>query len=830
MTPKRTFLQTLARVALIALVGLGGVGLTLLLLGLAVDGATAIFQSPERVEALRNLTGADPVSFNQLWMGEISFQDYALGLLGFWGQMLLAFGFLWQTVLVGVAGTAGLVALVRLRFWAKTLQQTTRDSVDRMKAEEQKRTLAERERDEARSQMLRMHERISDCFILLDEDFKIEYVNVQAKSFLEGTVGYDRALEKAPLDRVLPGVDETELGQALNAIVRTRRPTSFEAHLKEQDVYLGVRLFTANGRILMYFKDITNIKNPHVKVQGSARLIKQLMDVSPEAVAILDTTWTYLACSRQFLDAFGLESETVPGRTHADVLPSLLPDLDDFRDTLLSGQVVHLDEAPYKVDDREEWIDWEIRPWWDDFDKIGGFLLSARFTTESRNARLQAERAREREKRLAYYDQLTGLPNRQLFYDRLGQALAAAYSQMGKVALMFLDLDGFKKVNDTHGHDIGDMLLKEVARRLQGCVRTSDTISRLGGDEFTVILSAINSPDDAANIAQKIIDTIAPPYQLGGVTVRVTTSIGISVYPSDASTSVDLIKYADSSMYEAKQSGKNAYRFHAQQKAISGVDSRDAFNREILTAIQKNEFEVYFQPMFNILRKEVFAMEALVRWRHPEHGLIEPKQFLPVAEEYGSIVELGDWILRRACAYVLEWREKGHPNVRLMVNLSARQFKDRALVENVRRVLAETGIPAESLGFEMPESLILENAGTTFGTLQALKDMGIRLAVDDFGTGYTNMNSLKSFPVDMIKIHQSFIHKLDGSPADEAIVKALITLGTNLGMDVVAEGVETKNQAEFLLENGCVNLQGFLYGRPVKPSKMPQFFDPAAFG
>ncbi len=830
MTPKRTFLQTLTRVALIALAGLGGVGLTMLLLGLAVDGATAIFQSPERVEALRNLTGADSVSFNQLWMGEISFQDYALGLLGFWGQMLLAFGFLWQTVLLGVASTAGLVALVRLCFWAKTLQQTTRDAVDRMKAEEQKRTLAERERDEARSQMLRMHERISDCFILLDEDFKIEYVNVQAKSFLEGTVGYERALEKAPLDRVLPGVDETELGQALNAIVRTRRPTSFEAHLKEQDVHLGVRLFTANGRILMYFKDITNIKNPHVKVQGSARLIKQLMDASPEAVAILDTTWTYLACSRQFLDAFGLESETVPGRKHADVLPFILPDLDDFRDTLLSGQVVHLDEAPYKVDDREEWIDWEIRPWWDDFDKIGGFLLSARFTTESRNARIQAERAREREKRLAYYDQLTGLPNRQLFYDRLGQALAAAYSQMGKVALMFLDLDGFKKVNDTHGHDIGDMLLKEVARRLQGCVRTSDTISRLGGDEFTVILSSINSPDDAANIAQKIIDTIAPPYQLGGVTVRVTTSIGISVYPSDASTSVDLIKYADSSMYEAKQSGKNAYRFHAQQKSISGLDSRDAFNREILTAIQKNEFEVYFQPMFNILRKEVFAMEALVRWRHPEHGLIEPKQFLPVAEEYGSIVELGDWILRRACAYVLEWREKGHPNVRLMVNLSARQFKDRALVENVRRVLAETGIPAESLGFEMPESLILENAGTTFGTLQALKDMGIRLAVDDFGTGYTNMNSLKSFPVDMIKIHQSFIHKLDGSPADEAIVKALITLGTNLGMEVVAEGVETKTQAEFLLENGCVNLQGFLYGRPVKPSKMPQFFDPAAFG
>jgi diguanylate cyclase (GGDEF)-like protein len=830
VTPKRTFLQTLTRVALIALAGLGGVGLTMLLLGLAVDGATAIFQSPERVEALRNLTGADSVSFNQLWMGEISFQDYALGLLGFWGQMLLAFGFLWQTVLLGVASTAGLVALVRLCFWAKTLQQTTRDAVDRMKAEEQKRTLAERERDEARSQMLRMHERISDCFILLDEDFKIEYVNVQAKSFLEGTVGYERALEKAPLDRVLPGVDETELGQALNAIVRTRRPTSFEAHLKEQDVHLGVRLFTANGRILMYFKDITNIKNPHVKVQGSARLIKQLMDASPEAVAILDTTWTYLACSRQFLDAFGLESETVPGRKHADVLPFILPDLDDFRDTLLSGQVVHLDEAPYKVDDREEWIDWEIRPWWDDFDKIGGFLLSARFTTESRNARIQAERAREREKRLAYYDQLTGLPNRQLFYDRLGQALAAAYSQMGKVALMFLDLDGFKKVNDTHGHDIGDMLLKEVARRLQGCVRTSDTISRLGGDEFTVILSSINSPDDAANIAQKIIDTIAPPYQLGGVTVRVTTSIGISVYPSDASTSVDLIKYADSSMYEAKQSGKNAYRFHAQQKSISGLDSRDAFNREILTAIQKNEFEVYFQPMFNILRKEVFAMEALVRWRHPEHGLIEPKQFLPVAEEYGSIVELGDWILRRACAYVLEWREKGHPNVRLMVNLSARQFKDRALVENVRRVLAETGIPAESLGFEMPESLILENAGTTFGTLQALKDMGIRLAVDDFGTGYTNMNSLKSFPVDMIKIHQSFIHKLDGSPADEAIVKALITLGTNLGMEVVAEGVETKTQAEFLLENGCVNLQGFLYGRPVKPSKMPQFFDPAAFG
>jgi diguanylate cyclase (GGDEF)-like protein len=513
------------------------------------------------------------------------------------------------------------------------------------------------------------------------------------------------------------------------------------------------------------------------------------------------------------------------GRSHLQLLPTTLSHPKEIALQLTHGEAVTLPEAAVKVGERTEWISWELRPWWDDNNAIGGYLLYATFTTDQRDQAEVAERQRAQEKRLAYQDILTGLPNRQAFYEKLNESLGQAYQSLNKVALMFLDLDGFKAVNDNLGHDAGDMLLKQVSARLLKCVRGTDVVARLGGDEFTVILTNVRSEEDVKAVATKIIEAVAPEYQLGSQIGKVTTSVGIALYPDHATTSVDMIKYADNAMFSAKESGKNQYKFH--QVGAAGEISGDV-NQAVREGLSGKQFDLVFQPQVNLTTNSIVGLEALLRWRHPEHGNLEPGKFLGKLSDKKVAMSLTEWVLREAGRQALEWHKgKGTP-VTVSVNIFAQQMGDPELPKVLDRVMGELGLPAGAIGLEFSEEVIADKRRDVGANLRALKASGARLIIDDFGTGLSSFMRLKDFPLDAIKIHHKFVRKLAESDQDRAIAKTIIDLGKNLGIGVMAEGVESAAQADFLRANGCDEVQGFMFGRPVRPGKVSEFMPRAA--
>jgi diguanylate cyclase (GGDEF)-like protein/PAS domain S-box-containing protein len=420
----------------------------------------------------------------------------------------------------------------------------------------------------------------------------------------------------------------------------------------------------------------------------------------------------------------------------------------------------------------------------------------------------------ERLHRLAHYDALTALPNRVLFADRLRQALVQAQRAETLVGLLFLDLDRFKLVNDTLGHRAGDQLLQEVARRLQAAVRAQDTVSRLGGDEFTVILPDLRSAAGAANVADKIIEALAMPFVIQHQDVFITPSIGIALYPQTGGEAETLVKHADMAMYQAKEQGRNNYQFfrHGHDTA-----SRDIFELEhgLRHALERGEFHLVYQPEIEIETGRVVTVEALLRWRHPTRGDIPPAEFIPVAEDSGLIGAIGEWVLREACTEAKRWQDVGLAPVRIAVNLSVRQLRNVRFAETVAEILDDTGLAAEWLEVELTESMLMQHAQDMLGILWQLRSIGVRLSIDDFGTGYSSLNYLKRLPVDTLKIDRSFIEGLGSDLNDQAISNAIIALANSLKLRVVAEGVETEEQLWFLREHSCCDAQGFFFSRPV---------------
>lgn len=414
---------------------------------------------------------------------------------------------------------------------------------------------------------------------------------------------------------------------------------------------------------------------------------------------------------------------------------------------------------------------------------------------------------------LAYYDPLTSLPNRRLLEDRLQVAMAHAHRHRKRAAVLFIDLDRFKRINDSLGHEIGDRLLIEIARRLSACLREDDTVARMGGDEFIAVLSDLTDPDDAAHTAARIIEALRRPVEVDGHELTVTTSIGISVFPDDGRDPAVLVKNADIAMYRAKEEGRNAFQLYQPAMNARSLEHL-ALENALHRAIDCEELVLHFQPLVQHDTGQTVAAEALLRWQHPELGLVPPGEFIPLAEETGLIVPIGEWVLRAACLQHARWREAGHGHLHMQVNISARQFRDENFTALVARVIAETGMPAAQLTLELTETMLMEDSERTVSMLNDLRALGVRLALDDFGTGYSSLAYLKRFPINELKIDRLFTRDIDRNPGDAAIVEAIIRLAHSLGQRVVAEGVESAAQRAILARYGCDLMQGFHFGHP----------------
>jgi diguanylate cyclase (GGDEF)-like protein/PAS domain S-box-containing protein len=418
----------------------------------------------------------------------------------------------------------------------------------------------------------------------------------------------------------------------------------------------------------------------------------------------------------------------------------------------------------------------------------------------------------------AQHDFLTSLPNRVLLNDRVTQAIAMAPRHLKKVAVLFLDLDGFKHINDSLGHPIGDQLLQSIAKRIVNCVRAADTVSRQGGDEFVVLLSEVERSEDVAVTARRILQTIAQPHPIGQHDLHVTTSIGLSVYPDDGRDAETLIKNADTAMYQAKENGHNSYRFFKPAMNVRAVE-RQSIEESLRRALERREFALHYQPKINLKSGEITGAEALLRWTHPTRGLVPPSQFIPVAEDCGLILPIGDWVLREACRQARSWIDTGLPLETIAVNISAMQFRDENFLEGVFAVIEETGLNPRSLELELTESVLMRHAESTESILKKLGAKGVQLAVDDFGTGYSSLSYLRKFPIDALKIDQSFVRQITTSPEETTIVTAVISMGRSLKLRVVAEGVETREELAFLREHDCEEAQGYYFGRPTPPKE-----------
>jgi diguanylate cyclase (GGDEF)-like protein/PAS domain S-box-containing protein len=464
-------------------------------------------------------------------------------------------------------------------------------------------------------------------------------------------------------------------------------------------------------------------------------------------------------------------------------------------------------------------------------DQSGSVFGVCTIGTDISERKLAENALREQQSRLnylAFHDSLTSLPNRSLFYDRLYQGLARAHRGKTKVALLLLDIDCFKDVNDSLGHDSGDLMLKAIAVRLSEGVRDMDTVARLGGDEFVILLDGMRDTHDVTCVAGKILRSMASPININGQEIVTTISIGVSVFPDDGSDADELLKNADIALYKAKEAGKNNCQFYARGMNATAVNYL-LLENDLRYALEQNQLTLHYQPQIDLQTGVLMGVEALVRWQHPTRGLISPAHFIPLAEETGLIVPIGEWVLREACIQQKRWLSAGQYVGKVAVNLSPRQFRQKNFPGKVEAILRETQLSAEYLELEITESCAMEHAGETISQLNQLHQMGIYLSIDDFGTGYSSLAYLQRFPIQKLKIDRSFVHDIHDDRDDAAIVKTIVDLAHSMHLRVIAEGVELQCQADWLRKQGCDQAQGYLYAKPMTSQEFENHFHGGSF-
>jgi diguanylate cyclase (GGDEF)-like protein/PAS domain S-box-containing protein len=575
----------------------------------------------------------------------------------------------------------------------------------------------------------------------------------------------------------------------------------------------------AAGRVVGASKvarDITERKLAEEAVSFKNALLEAQAETTIDGILVVDESDHIVLANEQFGAHFGIPNEVLSTRDDVVVRNYAADQMEDPEAFVARVKYLNSHRDEKSRDELRlkngKTFDRYSAPLVDSKGRYRGRIWYFRDITDRKVAEEQVQF-------LAFYDALTGLPNRRLLQDRLNQALASAHRQKNKLGLLFLDLDRFKDINDSLGHSVGDLLLQKVAERLKTSARAQDTVARLGGDEFLIALTHVKDTPDAAVAAERLMDAMTAEFVIEGHTLNVSCSIGISIFPEHGADCETLIKNADAAMYSAKADGRSNVRFFTEDMNAQAVE-RVTLESGLRSALAEQQLFLMYQPQMDIATRRITGLEALLRWQHPELGLVPPDKFIQIAENSGLIVPIGEWVLRTACSEARKWQDEGFSAVTVAVNVSAVQFRQENFGEVIRKVLRETGLPPQRLELELTESLLLTNADLMLSVIQELKSIGVTLAIDDFGTGYSSFNYLRQFQISKLKIDRSFIRDVAVNPGDAAITAAIISMAKSLHLKVIAEGVEDEGQMAFLREHQCDEIQGYYFSKPLAVDKV----------
>ncbi|MBR0873830.1 EAL domain-containing protein [Bradyrhizobium tropiciagri] len=771
----------------------------------------------QQVELLVNYTAGDGFLFRQRALSTIK-RDLQLNGAGLTFALILSAFFSWLLAR-RIIGPVAIASRVARRIADGDLNatipkggtdelgtllaamETMRDNIRRMVNEEVS------QRRSAQARLSDALETSREGVVLLDADGEIALANTRASEFIRLS---PQLLLSDQLD--ISGTTRTTTSRTAPAALDNDSDAfASEAQLTDGRWLRVSRSETQEGGVVLVYSDITTLKEQKAELHETNLRLDAALTHMSQGLCLYNSEARLQVVNRRFCEIFDISPELVlPGMTLQDVLRlsiaagnhgnRTVADLLAERDRAISPReggnyLQHLSDGRI--------ISIAQRPTTD-----GGWLVTCEDVTEQQRAESQIAF-------MARHDALTRLPNRTLLAERIEQAVAQVGRGSG-FAVLCLDLDNFKQVNDTLGHPVGDELLRAVAERLNSCVREVDTVARLGGDEFAVIQCGVHGSEDCELLARRIVECVGAPYELNGHRVVVGCSVGISLSPGDGTGGEKLLKNADVALYRAKMEGRGTWRFFEPAMDAS-LQRRRAIELDLREAMAKDEFALYYQPLYDLHLDRICGFEALLRWMHPKRGMVPPDQFIPIAEEIGLIIPLGEWVLQRACEQAVTWPSE----MKLAVNVSAAQFRDPAFIDVIAGALTASGLSPHRLELEITESVFLANSSETLATLHKLKEQGLRIALDDFGTGYSSLSYLRSFPFDKLKIDKSFVRDATATHGSKSIVRAVISLGRSLGMTTIAEGIETVEQLNHMRAEGCNEAQGFLFSHPVPVSEIP---------